>query len=163
MWAIARACYRVELASSDMNKFVWLNREHPQTLQIFVMITYFRAIFAIVLSGISPYLKFIGNAGRLPWYATLFFILGFAGIVGAIAVANNRLWGYILSIINAFFPFAIAIFFVIFYHLSFFGYIKSLISPDALIETIFQIAIIALLLHPESRNFVKRRFTKSFP
>lgn len=134
-----------------MNKFVWLNPYLPQTLQISVQLAYFRVAFAILFSGIMGLLDPIS-----------ILVLG-GTVLGAFGIANVRWWGYILSIIFAFLPFAIGIFFTIAYGESIVSYFTSLFSGRLIISTIFDIAIVALLLHPESRSYVKSNFEKTIP
>jgi hypothetical protein len=107
----------------------WVNQTQPQTLQIAVFLLYLTAVFAFI-----DYLRF-----------SYFPLLGLAGVVGSVAggygIANERKWGYILGVAIAFLPFALRLY-----------YGQSLLGVD-IITLLFEVALIALLLHPQSRDY----------
>ena len=109
----------------------WTNPGQPQTLQIAVFLLYINAgfsVFAMFRAGVFPF----------P------FLLAAAGSVAAgYGTANEKRWGYVLAVAMAFFPFVL--------RLLYFG-------PDALFSTdllalMFEVALVALLLHPQSRDY----------
>jgi hypothetical protein len=107
----------------------WVNPSQPQTLQIAVFLLYINSAFLL--------LNLLINAD-LP----LLYIGVFAGQVFAgYGIANERKWGYGLGIVMAFLPFLIR------WH-----YGRGFIGTD-LISLMFEIALIALLLHPQSRDY----------
>lgn len=135
-----------------MNKFVWFNPYLPQTLQVAVAIAYFRAVFSILF----------GMLLGIPNLITLVLIA--AMVAGAFGIANLRWWGYILSLFIALFPFLIEIYSVIMFDgLNFIGYLRDLVSGQQIVETVIRIAIIALLVHNTSRDYVRHNFTKEIP
>ena len=71
----------------------------------------------------------------------LLVALGCAG--AAYGIANERRWGYLLGIGMAFLPAAFRVWF--------FG-LDALFGRD-IISLMFEIALIALLLHPQSRDY----------
>ena len=104
----------------------WVNQSQPQTLVIAVFLLYITAgfsLFDMVRFGVFPPLLMLIVAGQV---AAGYFI------------ANERKWGYYLGIAMAILPFV----FVILY--GFHGRIISLM---------FDIALVALLLHPQSRDY----------
>ena len=107
----------------------WVNPTQPQTLQVAVFLLYLTALFQFV------------DMLRLHYFP----LLPLAGVVAAIAsgygIANERKWGYALGVATAFFPF-----FERFY------YGGSLLGADIL-TLLFEVALIALLLHPQSRDY----------
>jgi hypothetical protein len=108
----------------------WTNPTQPQTLQIAVFLLYFDAFFAL----------FSGLGGlALPVAA------GSAG--GGFGIANNRRWGYTLGLVMAFFPFAFRL--------------ALGVSPlgFSLFNLMFEIALVALLLHPQSRDYQRIWFS----
>lgn len=144
------------------NKFVWFNPYLPQTLQISVLLAYFSAAFSIIGLVIGPILPIAGAIFPTST-SPIEFLIMLAGVLGAFGISNLRWWGYIIAIIVAFIPFIIgfaAVALVTSYTLS--DYFSDLVGP-LLFGTIFNIAIIALLLHPLSHNFVKSHFEKSIP
>jgi hypothetical protein len=102
----------------------WVNPTQPQTLQIAVFLLYFNAILTALFGG-------------------LFSGLGLLIVVGSVAagfgIANERKWGYGLGVAMAFLPFAIRL-------------IYGIGGAD-IISLLFEIALVALLLHPQSRDY----------
>lgn len=135
-----------------MQKFVWTNPYLPQTLQIPVIIGYLNlgiaAVFGLALGqGLSPFNLIILASAAL----------------GGFGIANVRWWGYILSIIAAFFPFVFVLFFYVARGLPLTSYITGWITGGNLLTTVFRVAIIIALLHPLSRKYVKNNFEKTIP
>jgi len=104
----------------------WVNQTQPQTLQIGVLLLYFNGIITLLFGG-------------------LFIPLGAVIIIGSIAagygIANERKWGYILGVAMALWPFGLRVY-----------YGGSLFGAD-LITLLFEVALVALLLHPQSRDY----------
>lgn len=105
------------------------NPAQPQTLVIAVMLLYFQAaflLFALLTNGTFP-------------------LLYVAVIVGQAAagygIANERKWAYALGIAMAVLPFVLR-----------FYYSGTPLGTDIL-QTMFEIALVALLLHPQSRDY----------
>ena len=116
----------------------WLNPTQPQTLQIGVMLLYVNAALGL-LSLI------IGGAAGLLGIAIIA-----AEILGAYGIANERKWGYIVGLVAAILPLALVVLAVI----AGAGSVLGL----GIIGIIFQIALIALLLHPQSREYQRLWF-----
>ncbi len=106
----------------------FVNPAQPQTLQIAVFLLYINAAFTVLFGG---FLSTIGLA----------FIIG--GVAAGFGIANERRWGYGLGLAMAFFPFVL--------RLSF-GGLGAVLGTD-LINLAFEIALVALLLHPQSRDY----------
>jgi len=104
----------------------WVNPSQPQTLQIAVFLLYFNAAFTAIFGG-------------------LFSVFGLLIIAGSAAagfgIANERKWGYFLGVGIAFLPFALRIY-----------YGQAILGVD-IITLLFEVALIALLLHPQSRDY----------
>ncbi len=109
----------------------WINQSQPQTLQIAVFLLYADAVFAAVymlLFGVSPVYSIPIAAG---------------GVAAGFGIANEKKWGYVLGVVMAFFPFVFRV---------------LLFGADGLLRTgllnlMFEIALIALLLHTQSREY----------
>jgi hypothetical protein len=104
----------------------WVNPTQPQTLQIAVFLLYLNGIFSLLFGG-------------------LFYTWGLVIIVGSVAagygIANERKWGYGLGVGMALLPVALAIATGV----SVFG--------GGLLNLLFEVALVALLLHPQSRDY----------
>ena len=111
----------------------WVNPGQPQTLQIAVFLLYFNAIFFALFGGLGSGFGILIVA---------------AGVASGYGIANERKWGYGLGLAVAFLPFAF-----------------SLLAGDGLfgsggaITLMFQIALVALLLHPQSRDYQRVWFS----
>jgi hypothetical protein len=103
-----------------------VNNTQPQTLQIAVILLYLNAI----LSAVTGYLFSPIGIGLVAGQA-----------VGAYGIANERKWGYILGVVMACLPLAFLL----------------MAGPSGLggrlLTLMFQIALVALLLHRESREY----------
>jgi hypothetical protein len=103
----------------------------PQTLQIATMLLYFDAVIAfLALSSIA-----------------LMFALAYGG--AAFGMANGKKWGYGLGIGVAAFRLVIL----------FAGASMDVVLRVHTIELMFAVALLALLLHPQSREYQKIWFS----
>ena len=111
------------------------NPTQPQTLQIAVFLLYINAVFA-VLSG-SP----------------LTLALGVAEAAAGYGIANEKRWAYLLGVAAALFgllPFAL---------LLVSSGVGAILDLAVLINLVFPVALVALLLHPQSRDYQKIWFS----
>ena len=109
----------------------WTNAGQPQTLQIAVFLLYINAGFSVLA---------MLRAGVFP----LFFLAAAAGSVAAgTGIANEKKWGYVLGVAMALLPFILRVIY--------FG-LGAVLSAD-IITLMFEIALVALLLHPQSRDY----------
>jgi hypothetical protein len=131
------------------NKFVWHNPYLPQTLLIAEAILYFSSILDLVF-----------NAGNI---TLMFLAIQILQFLAAFGIANLRWWGIIFGVFSVGFQFAYPTFLALQDGFSIFEVLKAFFSSQQLIGTIFNIAIIALLVHPMSIQFAKSRFTKQIP
>ena len=103
----------------------------PQTLQIAVFLLYINAaftVFAMIRYGIFPILLVATVAGS---------------VAAGFGIANERKWGYVLGVVMAFLPFVLRV-----YYLG-----ADAVLATNLINLMFEIALVALLLHPQSRDY----------
>lgn len=113
----------------------FLNPAQPQTLLIAVYLLYFDAaflLFAMLVNGTFP---------------PIFLLLVAGGVAAGYGIANEFKWGYILGIVMAIAPFV-------------FRFIDSgnPFAAPSLISLMFEIALVALLLHPQSRDYQRLWF-----
>ncbi|MFN2503122.1 MAG: hypothetical protein ABR540_02625 [Acidimicrobiales bacterium] len=112
-----------------MERRRWLNPAQPQTLQIAVFLLYINAAFATF------------DMFRLSFFPLIGIALVVGGILGGFGIANERKWGYGLGVAMAFLPFAYR----------FWRDGNPLTSN--ILSLMFEIALVALLLHPQSRDY----------
>ncbi len=116
------------MAGMERRRFI--NPAQPQTLVIAVYLLYFHAgflLFALLVNGQFP-LLYLG------------FVLG--GFVAAYGISNEFKWAYALGILMAVLPFVLR-----------FWITGNPFSTPSLLNLMFEIALVALLLHPQSRDY----------
>jgi hypothetical protein len=113
-----------------MERRRWLNPTQPQTLQIGVMLLYVNAALTIITGGI---------------FSLIGIIIAAAEAAGGFGIANERKWGYIVGVAAAILPLAWVVYLLL--------NGASLAVGFGLIGLVFQIALVALLLHPQSREY----------
>ena len=119
-----------------MNNYRWFNPHLPQTLQIAVLLLYLNAFF-----------MFIGR--EFAWMWGLLLIIGF--VAGAFGIANEKKWGYVVALIAA--SARVALTLVIFSLGTILG------DLGLLLGFMFDVALVALLAHPQSREYQKIWFS----
>jgi hypothetical protein len=102
----------------------WLDRTQPQTLYMAVVLLYINAAFSILFG-----------------FSLIGLVVGAGGVGAGWGIANQKKWGYALGVGMAILPFVLQL---IVYH-----------NPFAvnIIDLMFEIALLALLLHPQSREY----------
>ncbi|MEI6743047.1 MAG: hypothetical protein WCL35_04735 [bacterium] len=125
----------------------WFDRMHPQTLQIATWLLYLNGFFdAIAVLDTTGYLGYLRVRYGFGIVLGLLLIAASAG--GGWLMANDRKWGYYVAIGAAFGPFVLRYFAFRDAPASFF----DKLTGGSSLSTIFEVALIALLLHPQSRN-----------
>ncbi|MDQ3574673.1 MAG: hypothetical protein M3378_02160 [Actinomycetota bacterium] len=109
----------------------FINQSQPQTLQIAVFLLYADAAFAVF------YLLFFGLS---PVYA---LPVAAGGVAAGFGIANEKKWGYVLGVIMAFLPFTLRLAL---------GGLDAVFRVN-LLNLMFEIALVALLLHTQSREY----------
>jgi hypothetical protein len=115
---------------SSLQQMRWFPTHQPQTLQIAAALLYWNAILGLI-AGVA-----VGGLGRLSLLLIAF------DVAGALGIANAKKWGYYVAIIAAVLPLILLI-------------ILSSVFAANILSLIFQIALVALLLHPYSRGYVR--------
>jgi hypothetical protein len=108
----------------------WTNPSQPQTLQIAVFLLYMNAVFAALFGGLGSVYGLMIIAG---------------GVAGGLGIAQEKRWGYGVGLAVSLLPFVLIIA----------G--KALIT--GVIGLMFDIALVALLLHPQSREYQRIWFS----
>lgn len=115
----------------------WLNQGQPQTLVIATLLLYINAFFGILNA-------FLGGA------SLLFLAIVVAQGLGGFGIANEKKWGYNVAVVASVLSLALLVFIVT----ASLG-IGGLFSINILFTLIFDIALVALLVHPQSREYTK--------
>ena len=127
----------------------WFDRMQPQTMQIATWLLYLNGFFALI--GFMDKSEWTGDAriekGALGSLVGLIAVASFIG--GGYLMANDRKIGYRLALIAAFSPFILRIW--ILWSYPGWGAIDKITGNDT-IGFIFEAALCALLLHPQSRE-----------
>jgi hypothetical protein len=120
----------------------WTNPSQPQTLQIAVFLLYFRAVFGLLLgSAAFAFGILVGLAS----------VIGMA--VGGFGIANEKKWGYNVAV-------AVAVLDLLPFMLLLVNRGPgALLSIGVMISLLFPVALVALLLHPQSRDYQRIWFT----
>ncbi len=126
----------------------WFNSSLPQTLQIANILLYLDAFFLLI--------NILGGRRGLGGFTLILLAASVAAyVLGGLSLANEDKRGYPVAVVAAFSPFILR------GYLSFQvgriepGFILGLSQPLSLL---FEVALIALLLHTQSRNYVKTWF-----
>ncbi len=106
----------------------FFNPYQPQTLQIAVFLLYINAFFLAIAGGIFNVIGLVLVAG---------------GVAAGFGIANEKKWGYGLGVAMALFPFL--------WRVWFYGF--SGLLGVGILNLMFEIALVALLLHPMSRDY----------
>jgi hypothetical protein len=127
----------------------WFDRMQPQTMQIATWLLYLNGFFALI--GFMDKSDWTGIAriekGLLGSLVGLIVVASF--IAGGYLMANDRRIGYRLALVAAFSPFVLRIW--ILWSYPGWGAIDKITGNDT-IGFIFEAALCALLLHPQSRE-----------
>ncbi len=106
----------------------WTNASQPQTLQIAVFLLYISAAFSVLFGG-------LGNP--------ILLALAVGNVAAGYGIANERKWGYVLGVVLAALPVVGLVF----------ALVVSGLSMTLIIEAMFPVALFALLVHPQSRDY----------
>jgi uncharacterized membrane protein (UPF0136 family) len=137
----------------------WFDRMQPQTLQIATWLLYFDGFFALVSlidkSGYIGYLRY-----QFPFGFLIGLISVALYVLGGLLMANDLKIGYKISVAAAASPFvlrflavrSLAANFETQSPIGFTDYLTGRIFGGSIISSAFDIAVLALLLHTQSRE-----------
>jgi hypothetical protein len=121
----------------------WFNQTQPQTLQIAVFLLYMNAVFAL-LFGLDPEFALLFGSATV---TLLRLVLPAAYAAGGYGIANERRWGYYAGLAAAILPLATRLLVSVRYQINPLDY--------NLLGLLFDVALVALLVHPQSREYQK--------
>jgi hypothetical protein len=115
-----------------VNQYKFLNQFQPQTLVIGTMFCYIDAVFGFLFGVVST--------------SFLLAILTIAGLaIGGFGIANEKKWGYFLAVIAAVLQVVMLI--------AVAG--ADVLAFPLILNLFFDGALVALLLHPQSREYTR--------
>ena len=117
-----------------METRVWVNPRQPQTLYIAQLLMYFQGGFSLVFAMLG--------ARSLTIYS---LVIAVGKVMAAFGIANERRWAYKLGVVVAAIPLVLVVLLAVTDTL---GWLWA-----DVIGLMFNIALLALLLHPMSRNY----------
>ncbi|MGH9078077.1 MAG: hypothetical protein ACRDY0_11625 [Acidimicrobiales bacterium] len=103
----------------------WLDRTQPQTLMIATLLLYVNAVFDLVFQSAGPLIPL----GLI--FVALQALSGWG-------IANEKKWGYWLAVVVS---------------VALLGVLVIYLAAASIVGLIFQVALVALLLHPQSREY----------
>ena len=127
-----------------MSDQIWVNNRQPQTLYIAQVIMRFRGVMAILLGGALFSLGSVSLFGSTLLGAVYTPFITVGVIAGVLGIANERAWGYKLGVAAAAAPLKLVV-------VLFIAGLEALTFDT--VGLLFDIALIALLLHPMSRDY----------
>ena len=113
--------------NGGVNQWKWVNQFQPQTLYMATILCYVDAVFGLLFGGI--YLLNVLIVGCLA--------------AGAFGIANEKKWGYAVAVGGA--VLQLVLLFAVF------G--MDVFTSTVVISFLFDAALVALLLHPMSREY----------
>jgi hypothetical protein len=124
----------------------WVNQSQPQTLVIATFLLYFNVVWVIL--GSHTNVGAALNSTSAENLARLFVAVG--GVAAGYLISNEKRVGYFLGIAVAALPLVADLVIIARYHV-------NPLDFD-LVTLLFQIALLALILHTQSRNYVRLWF-----
>jgi hypothetical protein len=131
----------------------WVNQSQPQTLVIATFLLYFGAVIALINSSstglgialLGRSLNQFDNIELVENFARLFIVVG--GVAAGYLIANERKLGYFLGVATAALPLVAKLLIVV----------RFRVSPldFELVNLLFEVALLALLLHEQTRNYIR--------
>jgi hypothetical protein len=122
----------------------WYNAGQPQTLQLAQILLYTNAVIELLRLVLSGGFLPVGNGGVVLLIITTAWIAVLVGqILGALGIANSRKLGYRVALVVACVPVVLQLFVLVRYR----------VAPTDIFNLLFEVALIASLVHPQSRDY----------
>lgn len=140
----------------------WTNPSQPQTMQIAVFLLYFGAVFTLLLGSESDNVvtgMLVKLGIEFVWLDDIIrLLLGVGAAVAGFGIANEKKQAYLLGLVVAAAPLVARLFLMLTPTMNRIGRL-SLTDFD-LIALMFDVALFALLVHPQSRSYERIWFKK---
>lgn len=128
----------------------WYNPHLPQTLAIAQILLYldaFWALLAVLTGGLGAISLLIGVAAVAAY------------VFGGYGIANEMKLGYQVAVVASFLPLAMRTIQAVLYGDGIIGDLRYILFGLNILNVVFEYALIALLLHPLSKNHQKIWFS----
>lgn len=139
-------------AFRNLDRRRWFDRMHPQTLAIATFLLYIDGVFTLLSffdrGSIEAYLRMDGSI-----LSVLTLLLIFCYPAGGFLMANGKLLGWYLALAAAFSPFILRAVFKL--ALADFYPWRDVLVGGSLVNLMFEVALVALLLHSMTVNYVR--------
>jgi hypothetical protein len=110
----------------------WTNPSQPQTLYIATFLLYANAIIILIFA-----------------FGPIALVLAAGDALGGFGIANEKRWGYILSVCVAVLGLLPLVLVILANGATY------ILHPEVLLAAVFPVALFALLVHPMSREYQK--------
>lgn len=128
----------------------WYNSGQPQTLQLAQILLYTNAVFELIGVIFSGGFLPVGTGGITLLVISLLWVVLLVGQVGgALGIANSKKLGYRVALVVAFIPVALQVYIFARYHF----------VAVSIFTFLFEAALIAALVHPQSREYQRIWFS----
>ena len=134
----------------------WFDRMQPQTLQIAAMLLYLNGFFALI--SVIDKTDYLGHLrGRFSFGLVIGLVVVALHALSGIFMANDLKLGYKFAVVAAFSPFVLRYWaFSDLERISSFKFsFYDKLSGGSTLRLIFEVALCALVLHPQSRSHQK--------
>ncbi len=139
-------------AFRNLDRRKWFDRMHPQTLAIATFLLYIDGVFTLLSffdrGSVEAYLRMDGSVLSI---LTLLLIACYPA--GGFLMANGKLLGWYLALAAAFSPFILRAVFKL--TLADFYPWRDVLVGGSLVNLMFEVALVALLLHRMTQNYVR--------
>lgn len=142
---------------TTLDRKKWFDRMQPQTLQIATWLLYLNGFFALVsVFDVTGYLGYIRLRFGIGLLIDLMVVAFY--VLGGFLMANDRKLGYRLAVVAAFSPFVLRSVAMVDLRghyplrISLADYVLGRPLGGSLVTIIFDAALVALLLHRQSRD-----------
>ena len=135
----------------------WVNQSQPQTLVIATFLLYAGVVFVLLGSNnavglgvaiVGDAFKNANAARQIENFGRLFIAVGGAG--AGYLIANEKKVGYLLGLVVAALPLVTKLLIMVRFHVGLFDF--------DLVNVLFEVALVALIVHPQSRSYVRLWF-----
>ena len=129
----------------------WYNAGQPQTLQLAQILLYTNAVFELLQLVLSGGFLPVGAGSLSVLIITFLWVFVFVGqVAAALGIANSRKLGYRLGLVVAFIPVVLQLY----------VFVRYRVLAVSLFNLLFEVALIASLVHPQSRDYQRIWFKR---